>query len=167
MIFFVSQHLRVEFWKTNRGYPKNAGVYFLWKQPIEKRPVGILLFLFQNARVQSFLSMQNWGETPPHPFYSQSLASSCPGPKLTSNDEFCSEYLKLHYHRQLVLEIQLDLKPPTNAKIALEPPRNLSLNNEVKLPCFCLTKPLNIQQKWSSWRFKCEFPILGRGWGGF
>jgi len=123
MIFFVSQHLRVEFWKTNRGYPKNAGVYFLWKQPIEKRPVGILLFLFQNARVQSFLSMQNWGETPPHPFYSQSLASSCPGPKLTSNGEFCSEYLKLQYHWQLVLEIQLDLKPPTNAEIALEPPR--------------------------------------------
>ena len=53
--------------------------------------------------------------------------------------------------------------PLKNAEITLETPRTpLFMYNEVKLLCFCWTKPLKIQQKKSSWRFKFDFPIRGR-----
>ena len=52
---------------------------------------------------------------------------------------------------------------PKNAQITLETPRTpLFIYNEVKLLCFCWTKPLEIQQKKISWRFKFDFPIRGR-----
>ena len=33
---------------------------------------------------------------------------------------------------------------------------------KIELPLFCWTKQLQIQQKKRLWRFKCNFPILGR-----
>jgi len=35
-------------------------------------------------------------------------------------------------------------------------------HTQVKVPSFCWTKPLKIQQKKSLWRFKCGLTILGR-----
>ena len=34
-------------------------------------------------------------------------------------------------------------------------------HTQVSSPCFCWTKPLKIQQKKSSWRFKCGLTIFG------
>ena len=59
--------------------------------------------------------------------------------------------------------MQRERSPPKNAQIALETPRtSLITYISFKLPCFYWIKPLNNQQKRSSWRFKWDFSILRR-----
>jgi len=71
-------------------------------------------------------------------------------------------YIYIYIYIYVYIHIHTCTYPPKNGEIAIETPQSpLVTYHYVRLPCFCQTKPTKPRQKKSSWRFRCDFSILG------